>query len=88
VRAILPNYGWNICFLILSVKNFHHALGGAAGANWLLSKAGVFPECPGNPRFELQIVVPGHGDLDIFIWFLKGEGTLGKVDPVFYYLIN
>jgi hypothetical protein len=61
VRAILPNYGWKICFFILSDQNFHHALGFAAGANWLLSKTGVFPECPGNPRFELQIGNIPHG---------------------------
>jgi hypothetical protein len=30
-------------------------VGGAAGADWLLGKAGVFPECPGNSRFELKI---------------------------------
>jgi hypothetical protein len=55
MRTILPNYGWKICFLILSIQNFHHAFDFAAGANWLLSKTGVFSECPGNPRFELQI---------------------------------
>jgi hypothetical protein len=38
VRSIIPSYSWKICFLILSVHNFHHALGGTAGANWLLSK--------------------------------------------------
>jgi hypothetical protein len=47
--------GWEICFLILSIQYFHHALGSAACANWLLSKTGTFSECPGNPRFELQI---------------------------------
>jgi len=34
-------------------------------------------------------VVPGHGDLDIYCWFsLEGKGTLGKVDPILYYLMS
>jgi hypothetical protein len=61
VRAILTNNGWKICFLILSVQNFHHALGGTAGTDWLLGEAGVFTECPGIPRFELQIGDVPHG---------------------------
>jgi hypothetical protein len=61
VRAILPNNGWKICFLILSVQYFHNALGSATCANWLLSKIGIFSECPGNPRFELQIKNVPHG---------------------------
>jgi hypothetical protein len=65
VRAILPNNGWKIYFRILSIQNFHHALGGAACANWLLSKTGIFSECPGNPRFELQISDVPHGKEDL-----------------------
>ncbi len=61
MRAVLLNYGWKICFLILSDQNFHHPLGFAAGANWLLSKSGIFSECLGNPRFELQISIIPHG---------------------------
>ncbi len=55
MRAIILNNGWKIYFLILGIQNFHHALGSAAGANWLLNITGIFSECPGNPRFELQI---------------------------------
>jgi len=34
-------------------------------------------------------VVPGHGDLDIYCWFsYEGKGTLGKVDPILYYLMS
>jgi hypothetical protein len=61
VRAILPNNGWKICFLILSIQNFHHALGSAACADSLLSKTGIFSECPGDSRFELQINNVPHG---------------------------
>ena len=46
---------------ILSVQNFYHALGSTACANWLLSKTGIFSECPGNPRFELWINNVPHG---------------------------
>jgi hypothetical protein len=72
VRAILPNYGWKICFPMLGIQNFDHALGGAGGTNWLLGKAGVFPECPGNSRFELQIdnVSRGWEDLVYFYCLL------------------
>jgi hypothetical protein len=40
----------------------------ATGANWLLSKTGIFSECPGNPRFELQISDIPHGQED-FVYF-------------------
>ena len=37
----------------------------------------------------MLFVVPGHGDLDIYCWFsLEGKGTLGKVDPILYYLMS
>jgi hypothetical protein len=65
VRAILPDNGWKICFLVLSIQNFHHAIGSAACANWLLSKTGIFSECPDNPRFELQINNVPHGQEDL-----------------------
>ncbi len=35
--------------------------GSTACANWLLSKTGIFSECPGNPRFELQSNNVPHG---------------------------
>ncbi len=67
MRAILLYYGWKICFLVLGIQNFHHALGSAAGGNWLSSKTGIFSECPGNPRFELQINDVPHG-LEDFVY--------------------
>ncbi len=70
MRAILPNYGWKICFLILSIQNFHPVLGGTACTDWLLGKAGVHPECPGNSRFELQIGNIPHGQEDLVSIFI------------------
>jgi hypothetical protein len=65
VRAFLSNNGWKICFLILSIQYLHYALGSTACADWLLSKTGIFSECPGNPRFELQIDDVPHGWEDL-----------------------
>ncbi len=31
--------------------------------------------------------VPGHGDLDVWL-VLGGKNTLGKVNPVLYYLMS
>jgi hypothetical protein len=61
VRAILSNYGWKICFLILLIiQNFC-----PTGTDWLLGEAGVFHECPGNPRIELQMNYFSHGLEDL-----------------------
>jgi hypothetical protein len=68
VRAILPCYGWKICFFIPSIQNFHHALGSTAGTDWpdrLLGKASIMPKCPGNAGFELQISNVPHGLKDL-----------------------
>ncbi len=61
MRAILPYYGWKICFFILGIQNFYHALGSAAGTDWLLGKASIMPKRPGNAGFELQIGNVPHG---------------------------
>jgi len=35
-----------------------------------------------------SLVVQGHEDLDILLVFKEGKGTLGKVDPILYYLMS
>ncbi len=61
MRAILPYYGWKICFFILGIQNFHHALCSATSTDWLLGEASIKLECPGNVWFELQIGNVPHG---------------------------
>jgi hypothetical protein len=65
VRVILPYYGWKICYFILGIQIFHHALGSTAGTDWLLGKASIMPKCPGNARFKLQIGNFPHGQEDL-----------------------
>jgi hypothetical protein len=65
MRAILPNNGWNICYIIISIQYFHHTLGSTVGTYWLLGKASIILEHSGNTRFELQIGDVPHGQEDL-----------------------
>ncbi len=64
VRPIVLYNAWKICFIILRVQDFHDAFGSVTCALWLLGKAGIEFKCPGNARFELQIVDVPYGQED------------------------
>jgi hypothetical protein len=76
VRAIVFCNAWKVCFVILSIQNFYGVYGGITCTCWfLLGKAGVESKCPGNARFELQVVDIPHGQEDI----INGDGLFFKV---------
>ncbi len=66
---------WKICFVILSLQDFHNAFGSVTCTCWLLGKAGIEFKCPGNARFELQIVDVSCGQED----FIDGCGPFFEV---------
>jgi hypothetical protein len=61
VSAIVLDNAWKVCFVIFSIQDLHNTLGSVACTDWFLGQAGVLLECPGNARFELQIVDVPHG---------------------------
>ncbi len=69
---------WKVCFVILSVQNFHDAFGGVTRAIWFLGKAGIEFKHLGNARFELQVVDIPHGQEDI----INGDGPFLKSNTV------
>jgi hypothetical protein len=56
---------WKVCFVILSVQNFHDAFDGVTCTCWFLGKAEIELKRPGNARFELQVVDIPQGQEDI-----------------------
>ncbi len=66
---------WKVCFVILSIQNFHDLFGGVTCTCWFLGKAGIKLKCPGNTRFELQVVDIPHGQEDI----INGDGPFFEV---------
>ncbi len=75
VHAIVFYNTWKICFIILSVQDFHNLFGGITCTLWLLGKAGIELKHPGNAMFELQIVDVPHGQEDI----INGDGPFFEV---------
>ncbi len=65
VHAIVLDNTWKVCFVILTVQDFHHALGCVTCTFWFLGIARNQLQCPGNARFELQIVDVPHGQEDV-----------------------
>jgi hypothetical protein len=61
VHAIVLDNAWKVCFVMLSIQDFHNAFGGVTCTYWLLGKARIKPKHPGNARFELQVVDIPHG---------------------------
>ncbi len=57
------------------LESFHDAFGGIMCTCWLLGKAGIKFKCPGNARFELQVVDIPHGQEDI----INGDGPFFEV---------
>jgi hypothetical protein len=66
---------WKVCFVILSIQDFHDAFGSIACTYWLLGQAGVLIKCPGDARLELQVVDIPHGQVD----FINGDGLFFEV---------
>ena len=75
VHAIVLDNAWKVCFVILSIQDFHNMFGGVTCTYWLLGIAGIKLKHPGNARFELQIVHVPHGQED----FINGDGPLFEV---------
>jgi hypothetical protein len=75
VRAIVLYNAWKVCFVILSIQDFHKAFGGITCTCCFLGKAGIKHKRPGNARFELQVVDLPHGQKD----FINGDGPLFEV---------
>ncbi len=75
VRAIVFYNAWKVCFVILSVQDFHSAFGGITCTCLLLGKAGIKLKRPENARFELQVVDILHGQEG----FINGDGSLFEV---------
>ncbi len=61
--------------VIISIQNFHDAFGGITCTCWFLGNAGIELKCPGNARFELQVVDIPHGQEDI----INGDGPFFEV---------
>jgi hypothetical protein len=70
VHAIVLDNAWKVCFVILSIQDFHNAFGSITFTYWLLGKAGIVLKRPGNVSFELQVVDIPHGQVD----FINGDG--------------
>jgi hypothetical protein len=75
VHAIVFYNAWKICFVILSVQDFHNAFGSITCTLWFLGKAGIKFKRPGKARFELQIVDVPHGQEDL----INGDGPFFEV---------
>jgi hypothetical protein len=75
VRAIILDNAWKICVVILSVQDFYNALGCIMCTFWFLGIVRIKLECPGNARFELQIVDVPHGQEDA----INGDGLFFEV---------
>jgi hypothetical protein len=75
VCAIVFYNAWKVCFVILNIQYLHYSLGGVTCTCWLLGKAGIELEHPGNARFELQAVDIPHGQEDI----INGGGPFFEV---------
>ncbi len=73
-----PCNAWKVCFVIFSIQEFHKTFGSAAHTHWFLGQACVLFECPGNARFELQIIDIPHGQEN----FINGDGLLLKSSTV------
>jgi hypothetical protein len=69
VHAIVFDNAWKVCFVILSIQDFHNVFGSVTCTYWLLGKARIVVKCPGNARFELQVVDVPHGQED----FINGD---------------
>jgi hypothetical protein len=75
VHAIVFYNAWKVCFVILSIQNFHDAFGGVTHTCWFLGKAAVELKRPGNAGFELQVVDILHEQEDI----INGDGPFFEV---------
>jgi hypothetical protein len=75
VRAIVLDNAWKVCFVLLSIQDFHYAFGCITCTYWLLGKARIKLKQPGNARFELQIVDVPHGQEN----FINGNGLFFEV---------
>ena len=64
MRAILPYYGWKICFVIFGIQYFYYLLGSTVCASRFLSMVRVDSKCSGDALFELQIGNISHGQED------------------------
>jgi hypothetical protein len=75
VHTIVLGNAWKVCFVILSIQDFHYVLGCVMCTYWLRGKARIKLKRPGNARFELQIVDVPHGQED----FINGDGPFFEV---------
>ncbi len=81
-NAACSDNAWKVCFVILTIQDFHYAFGWVMCTYWLLGKAITKLKCPENARFELQIVDAPHGQED----FINGDGLFFEVQHVAYIL--
>jgi hypothetical protein len=65
VRAFVFNNAWKVCLVIFSIHDFYQAFGCITCTLWFLGIARIKLKCPGNTRFELQIIDGPHGQEDV-----------------------
>ncbi len=80
VRTIVLDNAWKVCFVIFSAPDYYHAFGCVACTLWFLCIARIKLKCPGNARFELQIVDVPHGQEDV----INGDGLFFEVQHFTY----
>ncbi len=80
VCPIVFDNAWKVCFVIFSVQDFHNTFGSVTCTLWLLGKGRIELKCPGNARFELQIVDVPHGQEDV----INGDGPFFEVQHCTY----
>jgi hypothetical protein len=70
VHEIVLENAWKICFVTFSIQDFYHTFGCITCILWLLGGVRNKLKCPGNARFELQIVDVPHEQEDV----ITGDG--------------
>ncbi len=80
MSTVVSDNAWKISFVILIVQDLQDMLGSITCAHWLLGCADVLLECPGNARFELQLVNVPHGQEDL----INGDVLLFDVQNCTY----